>query len=104
MTYGRVVAGRIDAWRQRLDERARERAARFRELDGQLRELVEKREVPRRARMAMPEPGALPADVAVLVDDGQRRRGESLLVNLTGCSPDEARAAVAAYRERRPTP
>lgn len=92
--------GRLDAWRQRLDERAADRAARFRELDGQMREAVEQRQVPRLARAPMPEPGALPPEVAVLVDDGQLRRGESLLANLTGCTLDEARTAVASYTRR----
>ncbi|HEU5151493.1 MAG TPA: hypothetical protein VFU19_13400 [Iamia sp.] len=97
------MAGRIEAWRQRLDERARARRARFAELDGQLREAVERREVPRPARMPMPAPGTLPDEVAVLVDDGQVRRAESLLANLTGAGTDEVRTAVAAYvRRRRP--
>lgn len=91
------MPGRMEAWRQRLAAKAKERQARFEELDGQLREAVEKREVPRPSRVAMPEPGDLPPAVAALVDDGQRRRAESLLANLTGCDADEARAAVAAY-------
>lgn len=97
------MAGRIEGWRQRLELRARDRATRFAELDGQLREAVEKREIPRAARTPMPEPGTLPDEVAVLVDDGQVRRAESLLANLTGAEADEARAAVAAY-VRRPRP
>lgn len=95
------MAGRIETWRQRQEERARARAARFRDLDGQLREAVEKREVPRPARAPLPAPGTLPADVAVLADDGQRRRAENLLANLTGADRDEVRAAVAAYIDRR---
>lgn len=91
------MAGRIEAWRAGLERKAQERAARFRELDGQLREAAETREVPRRARRPMPAPGELPPDVALLVDDGQVRRAESLLVNLTGCEAAEARRAVGAY-------
>lgn len=83
-----------------MEERSRARAARFRELDGQLREAVEKREIPRPARLPMPEPGTLPADVAALVDDGQVRRAATLLANLTGADEDAARAAVAAYLHR----
>jgi hypothetical protein len=97
------VAGRIETWRQGLELKARARAARFRRLDGELREAAEKREVPRPARTPMPAPGTLPDDVALLVDDGQVRRAETLLANLTGASDDEARAAVAAY-VRRPRP
>lgn len=99
----RTVAGvgRLEAWRAKQEEKARARAARFRELDGQLREAVEKRELPRPARHPLPEPGELPSDVAVLVDDGQVRRAETLLANLTGCDADEARSAVAAYVHRR---
>ncbi len=94
------MAGRIEAWRQRQELKARARAVRFRELDGQLREAVEKREVPRPARLAMPEPGTLPDEVAILVDDGQLRRARTLLANLTGAGEDEVRAAVAAYVRR----
>lgn len=92
------MAGRIERWRHQMDDRARERRARFAELDGQLREAVEKREVPRPARASLPEPGTLPPDVAVLVDDGQVRRATTLLVNLTGASEEAAREAVRAYR------
>lgn len=94
------MAGRIERWRQAQELRARARATRFRQLDGELREAVEKREVPRPARAPMPEPGTLPDDVALLVDDGQVRRAESLLANLTGAGADEVRAAVAAYVHR----
>lgn len=86
-----------------MDTRARERRERFAELDGQLREAVEKREIPRPARTPLPEPGTLPPDVAVLVDDGQVRRAENLLANLTGADADAVREAVAAY-VRRPRP
>jgi hypothetical protein len=96
------MAGRIEAWRARLDARAKARAIRFRELDGQLREAVEKREIPRPARPPLPAAGELPEEVAVLVDDGQVRRAVSLLANLTGASGADAEAAVAAYiRARR---
>ncbi|HEV7720058.1 MAG TPA: hypothetical protein VGO60_02185 [Iamia sp.] len=95
------MAGRIEAWRRQQELKARERAVRFKALDGQLREAVEKREIPRPAKPPMPEPGTLPPDVAALVDDGQVRRAATLLANLTGASADDARTAVAAY-ERRP--
>jgi len=95
------VAGRIETWRQRLEGRARARQARFGELDAQLREAVERRELPRPARTPMPDPGTLPVDVAVLADDGQVRRAATLLANLTGAEPAEAEAAVAAYLRRR---
>ncbi len=101
--YRRAVAGRIGAWRERQEARARARAARLRDLDGQLKEVVETREIPRPAKAPMPEPGTLPADVAVLVDDGQVRRAESLLANLTGAPAEEVRAAVAAYIRARRT-
>jgi hypothetical protein len=97
------MAGRIEAWRQRQEAKARARAARFKELDGQLREAVEKREVPKPAKAPLPAPGTLPAEVAVLADDGQLRRAENLLANLTGAGRTEVRAAVAAYLDgRRP--
>lgn len=84
-----------------MDDRAKERAARFRRMDEQLREAVEKREIPRPARTSMPAPGELPADIAALVDDGQVRRAVTLLANLTGASAEEAGEAVAAYIRRR---
>lgn len=95
--------GRIDEWRARLDARARDRQARFRRLDGQLREAVEKREVPRPRKADMPAEGTLPPDVAVLVDDGQVHRGVTLLANLTGAERAEAEHAVALYLQRRPS-
>ncbi|HEX7131466.1 MAG TPA: hypothetical protein VF228_02780 [Iamia sp.] len=94
------MAGRIESWRQKQERKARSRAARFKELDGQLRDAVEKRELPRPARAPMPEPGTLPPDVAALADDGQVRRAATLLANLTGASETDARAAVAAYIHR----
>ncbi|QYG92176.1 hypothetical protein HC251_06790 [Iamia sp. SCSIO 61187] len=94
------MAGRIEAWRHRQEQRARERAARLRVLDGRLRTAVETREIPRPARAPLPAPGELPAEVAALVDDGQVLRAVTLLANLTGASPDGARAAVAAYVHR----
>ncbi len=94
------MAGRIAAWRRAQEERARQRAARLRELDGQLREAVERREVPRPARAPMPEPGTLPPEVAALADDRQVRRAVNLLANQTGASAEEAQEAVAAYLRR----
>jgi hypothetical protein len=70
-------------------------------MDEQLREAVERRELPRPARAPMPAPGELPDDVAALVDDGQVRRATTLLANLTGASTEEAGEAVAAYIRRR---
>jgi hypothetical protein len=94
--------GRLDEWRQRQERKARERAARFRELDGQLREVVETREIPRAAKADLPDDGTLPPEVAVLVDDGQVRRGVNLLANLCGVEARQAEPAVARYlRERR---
>lgn len=84
----------------RQEVKARARAARFRELDGQLREAAEKREVPRAAKRALPVAGELPPEVAVLVDDGQVRRGVNLLANLCGIEAAEAEGAVAAYVRR----
>lgn len=95
--YGRVVAGRIETWRKAQEAKAQARAKRFEELDGQLREAVERREMPRPARVPMPEPGTLPPEVAALVDDGQVHRAVTLLANLTGAAQDDARRAVAAY-------
>jgi hypothetical protein len=100
--YRRDMAGRIEAWRRQQEAKARARAKRFKDLDGQLREVVEKREIPRPAKPALPEPGTLPPDVAALVDDGQVRRATTLLANLTGASAEEAREAVAAYVRRSP--
>jgi hypothetical protein len=67
------------------------------ELDAQLRHAVETREIPRPAKASLPTDGTLPPEVAVLVDDGQVRRGVNLLANLCGVDSREAEPVVAAY-------
>ncbi len=93
--------GRIEAWRRRLEVKAAQRQRRFRELDGELREAVEKREIPRPAKHPLPEPGSLPDDVAALVDDGQVQRAVYMLANLTHREHHEAEHAVALYLHER---
>lgn len=86
--------------REAAEQRARDRAARFRELDAQLREVFETRELPRKPKLELPADGTLPAPVQDLLDDGQVVRARNLLANLAGLEADDATARIAAARRR----